>query len=151
NRRDAQPPTTWNGPGGRASPGAAWVGASGALLLGDVGRLLSLRALHDVELDGLALGQGAEPGALDGSVMDEDVFLARALDEPVPFGVVEPLHDSGFTHGSLPSCDAGGRRPRKRRENARPLRLERPRALTASPPDSTQNTNEAPPGASRCF
>src|SRR5262249_35547660 len=74
------------------------------LLLGDVGRLLALGALHDVELHRLALRQRAEARALDGGVMDEDVLSAGAFDETVPLGLVEPLHHAAFTHsfGLLP-------------------------------------------------
>src|SRR3990172_6651985 len=61
-RRDASPESQ-NGPGDR-SPGPS-VG-HGRLLLRHVGRLLPLRALHDVELHRLAFGQRAEARAPGG-------------------------------------------------------------------------------------
>src|SRR5215212_3034237 len=63
----------------------------------------ALLALHDVELDGLALGEGLEAVALNGRVMDEAVLLAvRGGDEAEALGVVEPLHGAGRTHGVAP-------------------------------------------------
>src|SRR6266571_1410382 len=60
----------------------------------DVGRLESLRALGDLELDGLALLESLVPFALDGGEVDEDVRSILLLDESVPLAVIEPLHFS---------------------------------------------------------
>src|SRR5262245_18784359 len=111
--RDAAPQST-NGPGDR-SPGPP--GRPVSLLLGDVGRLLALGALHDVELHRLALGQRAEARALDGRVVDEDVLPAGALDQTVPLGLLEPLDHTALAHsfGLLP-FKARGWRPTKNRK-----------------------------------
>src|SRR5215211_804778 len=58
----------------------------------NVGRLLALRAVDDVELDGLALREGLVPLALDRREVDEHVVLALARDEPEALLVAEPLH-----------------------------------------------------------
>src|ERR687887_2868466 len=69
-----------------------------------VGGLLALRALDDVELDGLALVQGAIAVAHDGGEVNEDVVSVGAGDEPVPFLVAEPFHGAlrGQARTSLP-------------------------------------------------
>src|SRR5438046_10421445 len=60
----------------------------------DVGGLLALGAVHDVELDLLALGEAAIAVTRDGREVDEDVVAVGAGDEPVPLLVAEPLHSS---------------------------------------------------------
>src|SRR5436309_1761870 len=75
--RPLQPTPNENGPGGHPpGPGAA----HDPLASADVGRLLPLGAVNDVELHRLTLGEGAESRALDSRVVDKDVLLARALD-----------------------------------------------------------------------
>jgi hypothetical protein len=56
--------------------------------------LQTLRALFDLELDLLALGQGVKALTLDGSVMNENVLLTFTRDESIPLAIVEPLHGS---------------------------------------------------------
>src|SRR5687767_13855871 len=63
----------------------------------------TLRPLDDVEFDCIALGQGLEAAALNGTVVHEAVFGAVIRrDEAEPFRVVEPLHFAGRTHSELP-------------------------------------------------
>jgi len=57
----------------------------------DVLGLRALLALADGELHSLAFGQGAEPGALDGAEVHEDVGAVFALDETEALGFVEKL------------------------------------------------------------
>src|SRR5436190_11187573 len=57
----------------------------------DVGGLLALGAVHDVELDLLALGEAAVAVTRDGREVDEDVVAVGTGDEPVPLLVAEPL------------------------------------------------------------
>src|SRR5262245_9053686 len=120
------------------------------LLLDDVGGLLSLRTLDDVKFHRLTLGEGAESASLDRRVVDEDVLLARPLDEAVPLGVVEPFHHPGLTHASLSSYGAGNVRPIKTPRGPDRPRPER-RPLLSIPGKRRQNTSETPPGASRTF
>src|SRR3954469_15459407 len=50
----------------------------------------------DFVLNGLTLVKGAQPSALDGGDVDENVLTAALrLDEPVALGGVEPFHCSG--------------------------------------------------------
>ena len=63
---------------------------------GDVLCLPPLGSLHQAELDGLSFLQAAESLSLNRRVVDEDVFAILPADEPVPLGVVEPLHRSLF-------------------------------------------------------
>jgi hypothetical protein len=64
---------------------------------GHVGRLQSLAALLDVELDGLPLLQVPEAIASDCRVVDKDVVAFLPLDEPIAFGSVEPLDGSRYS------------------------------------------------------
>src|SRR5512134_1027255 len=82
--------------------------------LRDVLRRGALLALHDVELDALALGQALEPLGLNGRVMDEAVLLAPfGGDEAETLRVVEPLHGAGGTHCLTPCVPViGGRQGR---------------------------------------
>ncbi len=57
--------------------------------------------LNNFELDDLALFQGLEPLALDGGMMDKDIFPAFPVYEPVSLLVIEPFYRSSF-HGNLP-------------------------------------------------
>src|ERR687883_567247 len=79
---------------GRRGERGAWA-RSGSGLATNVHRLQSLRALGDVELHRLALGQRLEPLLLDGGVVNEDVLLTIPRDEPIPLRITEPLHLSG--------------------------------------------------------
>src|SRR5438067_3398945 len=80
------------------------------LLLAHVLRLQPLRALDDVELDPVPLGQRAEAVHLDGRVMDEDILARLLRDEPESLAVVEPLH-STLRHEGTFSCCGRVRRP----------------------------------------
>ncbi len=55
-------------------------------------RLQALGALHDVELDALALGKIAIAFGQDRRMVDKDVGPTLAGDKAVPFVTVEPLH-----------------------------------------------------------
>src|SRR5437660_12709878 len=65
---------------------------SGASDDADVLRLFTLAAGTDVELDALALFQGAVTGALDGREVDEHVGSVFTGDEAVALLRVEPFH-----------------------------------------------------------
>src|SRR5581483_3476223 len=64
----------------------------------DVRRLQTLRALHQVELDGRTLSQRTEPLRLDCREVDEDVLSAFRRDEAKALRIVEPLDCAGRTH-----------------------------------------------------
>src|SRR4029077_9926272 len=70
--------------------------------LSDLADVLSRRAfvaLHDVELDAVALGETLESGSLDRRAVHEEVvapILRR--DEAEALGVIEPLHFSCVAH-----------------------------------------------------
>src|SRR6516164_7119152 len=59
--------------------------------LGDVAGLRAFGAVDNLELHRLTLLERAEPIALDGRVMDEDIAASITLDEAIPLCVVEPL------------------------------------------------------------
>jgi len=64
-------------------------------LLGTLAHVRGLRsflALHNLELDGIALLQAFVAFTGNGAVVDENVGPAFASDEPVSFGVIEPLN-----------------------------------------------------------
>ena len=59
----------------------------------------ALGALNEIELNGIAFGERLEASALNGTVVNERVFLAAVGgDEPEALRVVEPLHFSGRAH-----------------------------------------------------
>ena len=58
--------------------------------------LQALRALGYIKLHTLPLLQAAESARLDGGLVNKYVSTAVAGDEPVAFGIVEPLHSSLF-------------------------------------------------------
>src|SRR5262249_29896249 len=58
----------------------------------DVRGLRALRALHDLELNSLTLGQRLVSLLRDGGEVDEDVLSTLALDESVALLVRKPLH-----------------------------------------------------------
>src|ERR1039458_118118 len=72
----------------------------------DVARLETLRALEQIELDGLAFVQRAVAVLLDGREMHEDILAGGALDESVSLRAVEPLHSTLLSHKETPfaSC-----------------------------------------------
>src|SRR3990170_6698570 len=74
----------------------------------DVGRLLAFRAVHDLELDRLALVQGLEALALDRGEVDEHVLPGLARDEPVALLVAEPLHGALLCQRTPPGAWARG-------------------------------------------
>jgi hypothetical protein len=81
--------------------------------LNHVRGLKALGALDHFELDCRALLEVAIAVALNGGIVDKNVFTFIALDEAVPLGGIEPLYGSSFsvvaTHDftSAPSvCDA---------------------------------------------
>ncbi len=57
-----------------------------------VGRLGSLAAFHHVKGNGLAFGQGLEPAAGDGTVVDKHVWTAGIFQEAEALFFIEPLH-----------------------------------------------------------
>src|SRR4051794_14229924 len=78
-------------------------GCDGGSGLRDVLRRRALRALHDVELHRITLGQRLEAISLDRAVVHEAVFLtAVGSDEPEALRVVEPLYLAGRTHVPAP-------------------------------------------------
>src|SRR5204863_9938853 len=95
--------------------------------LGDVSGLRTFGAVNDLEFHRLTFLERTEPVALNGRVVDEDVTASVALDEPVTFGVVEPLDLACDTHRSLPACcDARERRFTEKREPKKKSRVLRP-------------------------
>src|SRR5215216_3772054 len=70
--------------------------------LGDVPSLRALWTVDDLELDRLTLFQGSEAVATDRGVVHEHVAATLALNEPIAFGVVEPLDLACDAHRSLP-------------------------------------------------
>jgi hypothetical protein len=68
--------------------------------LGDVPCLRALWTVDDLELDRLTLFQGPEAVATDRGVVHEHVASTLALNEPVPFGVIEPLDLACDAHRS---------------------------------------------------
>src|SRR4029078_13467247 len=86
----------------------------------DVGRLRAFLTLLGYELDLRALGERLEALARDAAEMDEEVFAAVVRgDEPIPLGVIEPLHGSGCHLSKTPPC-LDSRTGRKVQEHARP-------------------------------
>ena len=69
--------------------------------LGDVAGLRALGTINDLELYCLTFLERPESVALNGGVVDEDITASIALDEPVAFGVVEPLDLACDTHRSI--------------------------------------------------
>jgi hypothetical protein len=81
---------------------AGFYSSPGCGLVGDgyVAGLQALGTAFDRELDPLAFSQVAEAFALDGGVVDENIFAALALDESVTLAAIEPLNraDDTFRH-----------------------------------------------------
>ena len=71
--------------------------------LGNVRRLRSLLAFGDLELDLVAFLQALVSFGSDRAVMNENVRPIRAPNEPVAFGVIEPLDGSFQTFHARPS------------------------------------------------
>ena len=83
--------------------GLSHTGASAGLFgRADVGSLLALRAIDDVEGHFLVLGQGLETIALNSGEVSEEVFTTFGRgDETETLGVVEPLNGT-VCHLMLP-------------------------------------------------
>jgi hypothetical protein len=62
--------------------------------LRDVGGLGTFRALNDLKFNGISLLQGTVTFTDDGGIMYKNVWSVIAPDEPVPLGIIEPLHSS---------------------------------------------------------
>jgi hypothetical protein len=63
----------------------------------DVGRLRTLGALFDIELDLLSFLQVTETGALNSGEMDKNVLPAFALDKAEALVTIEPLDCTSYT------------------------------------------------------
>jgi hypothetical protein len=68
-----------------------------ALDLNYVRGLKALGSLNHLELDCRSLLEVAVAVALDGRIVDKNVFTLVALNEAVPFGGIEPLNGSSFS------------------------------------------------------
>jgi hypothetical protein len=64
---------------------------------GDALGLETLGALADFKFDQLAFVQGFIAVHLDRGEVHENIFTGLALNESVPFGSVEPFHDTLFS------------------------------------------------------
>ena len=62
----------------------------------DVFGLPALWSFHHVKLDRLTFLERPESVALNGRVMDEDVFAVGAADKSEALGIVEPFYSSLF-------------------------------------------------------
>src|SRR5215210_2174811 len=71
--------------------------------LGDVTGLRPLWTIDDLELDRLALLERPETVSLNRREVDEHIAAAVTFDEPVTFGVVEPLDLACDTHRTFPA------------------------------------------------
>src|SRR5580765_2409681 len=120
---------------GRPAPQAAPGRSCVVLGAGDVSGLWALRAVDDLELNRLALFEGAEAVARDSGVVHEHVASALTLDEPIALGVVEPLDLACNTHRSSLLAKRWRRRPdvpldRVQTEASASGHKKRPRVLT---------------------
>ena len=79
-------------------PAASWRSGN----LDDVLGLETLRSLHHVEADAVALAQGPEPLRYDGGMVDEDVGAALPHYEAKALVLVEPLHGALLSHTLAP-------------------------------------------------
>jgi hypothetical protein len=75
---------------------------SGSGNLDDVPGLETLRSLHHIEADAVALAQGLEPLRDDEGLADEDVRAALPHDEAKALVLVEPLHGTLLSHTLAP-------------------------------------------------
>src|SRR5690348_9746157 len=75
--------------------------------LADVCGLRSFLALHNLELHRIAFLQALIAFAADGAVVNEHIGSVVPSDEPVSFGVIEPLHSS-FQSIHVPLLEAAG-------------------------------------------
>src|SRR5512138_2540182 len=96
---------------GRPAPWRAPGRSCVVLGSGDVSGLRSLRTVDDLELNRLALFEGAEAVTRDGGVVHEHVASTLALDEPIALGIVEPLDLACNTHRSSLLAKRCRRRP----------------------------------------
>src|SRR5574341_303826 len=67
-----------------------------------IGRLRSLRALDDIELDVLSLLECLESIALKRGVMDKHILPAIETNKSKPLSIVEPLHSTFRLHKNPP-------------------------------------------------
>jgi hypothetical protein len=74
---------------------------------GNVGCIQSFGALLADELYGIAFIERFVAVLLNGGKVDEDIFAARPLNEPVSFGSVEPLYYALFLHMISPCLLCG--------------------------------------------
>jgi hypothetical protein len=68
----------------------------------DVLGLETLRSLHHIEADSVALVQGPEALRYDGGMVDEDIRAALPHDEAKALVLVEPLHGTLLRHSLAP-------------------------------------------------
>jgi hypothetical protein len=80
--------------GGRGGP-ARPCGLEGGYVRG----LQALGATGNLEFNRLPFVERLIPVSLDGGEVHKNVLAGLALDEPIPFAGVEPLHSSLFFHG----------------------------------------------------
>ncbi len=67
----------------------------------DVGRLVSFRALQEIEFDSFAFIQRAVAILLNGGIVHEYVFAGGTLNEAVSLSAIEPLYRTSFSHNRL--------------------------------------------------
>src|SRR5579872_70534 len=75
--------------------------------LADICRLRSFLTLHNLKLNRVALLQAFVAFAGNGAVVDEYVGPVVTSNEPVSFGIIEPLHSS-FQSIHVPLLEAAG-------------------------------------------
>jgi hypothetical protein len=82
---------------GRRRQGPEVIRPPWILQLGHIGRLESLRAPDDFELDGRTFLKATITVSLDRRKVDEDVLSTLPLDETIPLAGVEPFNGSLLT------------------------------------------------------
>ena len=68
------------------------------LIANYIERVESLWTLLALKIDRVSLVQGLETTLLNRREMHKNIFASRALDEAIPFGAIEPLHYTTFSH-----------------------------------------------------
>ena len=92
----------------RHTPGRSHLSGRRSGRLNDVGRLWTLLALNDLELDAIAFSQRLESGPLDCAEVDKHVGAAITRNETKAFRVVEPLHYAvDACHETFPRPELG--------------------------------------------
>src|SRR6185369_17008463 len=84
-----------------------------------VSRAQAFGPLRAFKLNGLALVEGFVAVFLNGGKVDEDIFAARPLNEPVTFGSIEPLHYTLLLHSPSSRLAQRGLRSQARFETCR--------------------------------